>query len=561
MPPGSSAASPRSSDPPADTERLLGTAIRLGADECEVVRAARRVTTIRITDSAISEAKQVSDDQYGIRLVARGRIASASVPAGSGRISETVGRMVHASDSIQLPCRFWRGLAEPASRGRPGELRGTYDARLDRMTCREAEDLAERMIVAASNKKVGAITGSLHVVCETFEVSNTRGLHDVEMSTYVAGLVNAESAPRVRGASASGVAAQQQQQQRQQQQQPPPPPPPPPYPTVSGIGYGSARTLDGFDPERAGADACEMCVRSENPASVDGGTYTVIFEPYSVGELLAFVVAPNFDLKRVLDGRSCFSGGTGRPVASELLTIQDDPHAPDAIGSHRIDAEGVPTAGRPLVKRGVFEGTYSDLFDYYRAVYDSDDNDNGSDANYGGANGSAVSDNPDARNGSPADASGSDYAARGIPGESRILAAAGPGNAARMAVPMGRGADPIPVSAPHNMSVSSDVEQISPDEMIRDVKKGLLVGRLWYTYAVNPISGDFSCTARSGVFLIRDGQVVSPARPVRIMHSLPALLRDISGIGNDARSVVQWASLSSVAPSLRVENVPVIRIS
>lgn len=559
MPPGSSAASPRSSDPPADPERLLGTAVRLGADECEVVRAARRVTTIRITDSAISEAKQVSDDQYGIRLMARGRIASASVPAGSGRTSEIVERVMHASGSIQLPCRFWRGLAEPASHGKPGELRGTYDARLDRMTCREAEDLAERMIVAASNKKVGAITGSLHVVCETFKVSNTRGLHDVEVSTYVAGLVNAESAPRVRGASASGaVARQQQQQQQSQQQQQQQQQSPPPYSTVSGIGYGSARTLDGFDPERAGADACEMCIRSENPASVDGGTYTVIFEPYSVGELLAFVVAPNFELKRVLDGRSCFSGGTGRPVASELLTIRDDPHAPDAIGSHRIDAEGVPTAGRPLVKRGVFEGTYSDLFDYYRAVYDSDGNDSGSDANYDGT--SAASDNHDAGNGPLAGASGSDYAARGTLGNGRVLAAAGPGNAARMAVPMGRGADPIPVSAPHNMSVSSDVEQIPSDEMIRDVKKGLLVGRLWYTYAVNPISGDFSCTARSGVFLIRDGQVVSPARPVRIMHSLPALLRDISGIGNDARNVVQWASLSSVAPSLRVENVPVIRI-
>lgn len=547
MPPGSSATSPRSSDPPADPERLLGTAVRLGADECEVVRAARRITTIRITDSAVSEAKQVSDDQYGIRLVARGRIASASVPAGSGRFSEIVGRMMHASGRIQRPCRFWRGLAEPVSRGRPGVMRGTYDARLDRMTCREAEDLAERMIVAASDKKVGAITGSLHVVCETFEVSNTRGLHDAETSTYVAGLVNAESSLRVRSSSASGAVAQQR---------------PSPYPTVSGIGHSSARTLDGFDPERAGADACKMCVRSENPASVDGGTYTVIFGPYSVGELLAFVVAPNFELKRVLEGRSCFSGSAGRSVASEMLTIQDDPHAPDAIGSHRIDAEGVPTAGRPLVKRGVFEGTYSDLFDYYRAVYgDGDDNggDNGNDANHGGANDSAVPDGHAAGNGTPTAVSGFDHAARG-PTEGRILASAGPGNAARMAVPMGRGADPIPASAPHNMSLSSDVEQISPDEMIRDVKRGLLVGRLWYTYAVNPIRGDFSCTARSGVFLIRDGRIVSPARPVRIMHSLPALLRDISGIGNDARSVVQWASLSSVAPSLRVENVPVIRI-
>ena len=40
---------------------------------------------------------------------------------------------------------------------------------------------------------------------------------------------------------------------------------------------------------------------------------------------------------------------------------------------------------------------------------------------------------------------------------------------------------------------------MTQDEMIQDTKHGLLVGRLWYTYAVNPIKGDFSCTARSGI--------------------------------------------------------------
>ena len=43
--------------------------------------------------------------------------------------------------------------------------------------------------------------------------------------------------------------------------------------------------------------------------------------------------------------------------------------------------------------------------------------------------------------------------------------------------------------------------------MIKDTKHGLLIGRLWYTYAVNPIKGDFSCTARSGIRIIENGEV------------------------------------------------------
>ena len=54
--------------------------------------------------------------------------------------------------------------------------------------------------------------------------------------------------------------------------------------------------------------------------------------------------------------------------------------------------------------------------------------------------------------------------------------------------------NPIPISAPHNLRI--DAGNSSQEDMIKDTKHGLLVGRLWYTYAVNPIKGDFSCTAR-----------------------------------------------------------------
>jgi len=93
--------------------------------------------------------------------------------------------------------------------------------------------------------------------------------------------------------------------------------------------------------------------------------------------------------------------------------------------------------------------------------------------------------------------------------------------------------------------------------MIKETKQGLLIGRLWYTYAVNPIKGDFSCTARSGIQVIKNGEIVGPGKSVRIIHNLPNLLENISDIGNDQRRVMQWASLPSIAPSIKVENIAV----
>ena len=129
------------------------------------------------------------------------------------------------------------------------------------------------------------------------------------------------------------------------------------------------------------------------------------------------------------------------------------------------------------------------------------------------------------------------------------------GNAIRMGSPMGRSAEPIPISAPHNLTITQGSS--SQEDMIKDTKHGLLVGRLWYTYAVNPIKGDFSCTARSGIRIIKNGKIVGPGKSVRIVHNLPTLLKNISDIGNDQRRVMQWASLPSITPSIKVEDIAV----
>jgi PmbA protein len=56
------------------------------------------------------------------------------------------------------------------------------------------------------------------------------------------------------------------------------------------------------------------------------------------------------------------------------------------------------------------------------------------------------------------------------------------------------------------------------NEIIQETKKGLLIGRLWYTYLVNPEQGDFSCTARSGIRIIENGKIINPGRSVRIVQ-------------------------------------------
>jgi PmbA protein len=267
---------------------------------------------------------------------------------------------------------------------------------------------------------------------------------------------------------------------------------------VSGIGAICARTLDGFSAQRVGSDSQEMCTSSIGPKKIEPDSYEIIFEPYAFGELLAFVFSSNFNLKTYAEKRSCFSDKLGDKIASESFTLTDDPHSPEGIGSKPFDDEGNPTLLQNLIKTGVMAGLFSDSFEAFK-------------------NGTSSS-----------------------------------ANAARPGSPMGRQAQSTPITLPHNLKVAGGDR--TKDDIIKDTKKGLLIGRLWYTYPVNPERGDFSCTARSGIKIIENGKA-SPGRSIRIVHNLKTLLKNITAVGNDSKNILQWSSLPSITPTIRVDNI------
>ena len=445
-------------------DKALNHSKNIGINECEIVIVKKKITTVRITDSEIAEIKQNFSEDYGIRLIHDKKIASIQT-TNQQDIEKAIDSAFKTSSNLKAR-DFWGGLPHDTALK---QLDRTFDERLEKISGAEVMDIVQNMINSANSDKVNTITGSLNIVSENFEIANSNGLHLNEKATYISGIINAESE----------------------------------YGTlpVSGIGHASGRTLSNFSAEQVGNDAKIMCIESINPQKIDSDNYSIIFEPYSVGELLAFVVAANFNFKTFSEKKSCFSNNFEEKIAIEQLSLIDDPHISEGIGTKSVDDEGTETKKRNLIEKGIFKNTFSNLFDSYKEGKQSS------------------------------------------------------GNASRSGSPMGRSSEPIPMSAPHNLKISPG--DISQEDMIKDTKHGLLVGRLWYTYAVNPIKGDFSCTARSGIRIIENGDIKGPGKSVRIIHNLSTMLKNISEIGNNPKNVIQWASLPSIVPSLKAENIMV----
>lgn len=448
-------------------EKVLSKAKSLHLDECEAFYVERKITTVRITDSEIAELKQNQERGFAVRIIHEKRIGSAKTTNFEN--SEEILEKALKSTSFVKPKNFWKSLPFSV---KFSTVENTFDKKLSEISGVEASDIAQTMINAAKHQKVATISGSLNIVSENIEIVNSNGLNCTDKATYIAGNINADSD--------YGIAP------------------------VSGVGAVSSRTTSNFSAVAVGKEAAEMCINSINPESCQSNTYSIIFEPYAIGELLAFVFASNFNLKTYSEKRSCFVDKIGKKIASQIFNLIDDPHHPEGIGSKSFDDEGSPTLPQYLIKSGIFTNTFSDSF----------------------------------------------YAFK----EGREPT----GNASRMGAPMGRTAHPIPFPLPHNLRI--DGNGITKDEIIKDTKKGLLVGRLWYTYAVNPERGDFSCTARSGIRIIENGDIKKPGKSVRIVHNLPTLLQNISAIGNDIKNVLQWHSLPCITPSVKVEGIRTVPI-
>ena len=182
------------------------------------------------------------------------------------------------------PSLFWKGLPNTKNQKK---IEQTYDKRLDELSDSDTVDIAQNMIDSSKNSKINTITGSLNIVSEDFRIANSNGLNLEDKGTYISGIINAES-------EHSTI-------------------------PVSGIGHSCCRILESFSANEIGEDAKLMCLKSINPKKIESGKYSIIFEPYSVGELSSFVISSNFNFKTFSEEKSCFSRKIGEQIATDKI--------------------------------------------------------------------------------------------------------------------------------------------------------------------------------------------------------------------------------------------------
>ena len=118
------------------------------------------------------------------------------------------------------------------------------------------------------------------------------------------------------------------------------------------------KNLDGTDVNECIAEAVDEAVSEAlakiGAGAVDSGKYNVVIDGNQMRSLLS-VFSSAFSAKAVLDGISRLKGMEGEKIASDIVTITDDPQREgNAVGTN-FDAEGVATHRKAVVDAGVLK--------------------------------------------------------------------------------------------------------------------------------------------------------------------------------------------------------------
>ncbi len=276
----------------------------------------------------------------------------------------------------------------------------------------------------------------------------------------------------------------------------------------AGTGFSSNTHLGKLDCLKVGEEAARKATKKTSHKKLESGNYKVVLSTGAVTELFY----SRFDLgaNSVDYNSSPFIGKAGSKVAVEELTVTDEPHLDGMMGSKAYNDEGRPTKTTKLIEKGTLVNYLSN--DYYMKK-------------------AKQWEKYPANNGFRGGPSRNYFGDVGISGT--------------------------------NIKVKEG--KMKEDELIKEIRNGVYVGRLWYTYPINGYSNpDFTSTIRGDSFIIENGEITAALTPnsMRVLDSFDNFMNNIIGIGKKAKAMQSWAQQEViVTPEIALSSFRLQKIS
>jgi PmbA protein len=308
-------------------ERLVAAAKRAGAEAADAIAVRGVSLSVEVRDGAVEESQRSEGDDVGLRVLVGRKQAVVSTNDlngdGFAGLAERAVAMARAA-----PEDRFAGLADPALLARNFPALDLLDPDMPdvgtlEQRAREAEDAA--MAVAGVSKSGGAsaaagIGGMVLVTSHGFHGATMNSHHSISMSAIAGNGTGMET------------------------------------------DYDYTSTLHAADLESAatiGKSAGERAVKRLNPRKVATRKVPVVFDARVAGSLIGHL-ASAANGASIARKTSFLRDKLGAQIFASDIDIIDDPLRKRGLRSRPFDAEGVATAARKVVERGVLKTWFLD---------------------------------------------------------------------------------------------------------------------------------------------------------------------------------------------------------
>lgn len=440
-------------------QKLFARAAEMGVTQCEAYYASGSSFDVNVFKGEVIDYNAADAVGLGFRALVNGKMGYASTQALD---DEAIELMVNAvitnaalieSDDEEF---MYDGSGEYASL----EL---YDPAIDAVSAADkialARDMEKRTLAADS--RINQLEGS-EVMTESSEcmIVNTLGLNVSSRANVICGVV----APVARDGEK----------------------------VASSFKLFTARGADTSDSQRAIDEAVSEAVGNLYADSVPSGEYPIIMR-YDAMTSLISTFSGVFSADNAQKGLSLLKGREGEKIASEFVTLADDPHMPDMASSSPFDDEGVPTSYKEIISGGVLTTLMHNL----------------------------------------------------KTAKKQGVKSTGNGSRPSYASPVG--------IAPANFYIKPG--ETTLEDMAAKMGDGLIITQLEGLHAgANPISGDFSLGAKG--YKVESGKIGGAVKQITIAGNFYQLLKDITEVGSDLRFGFPGSACFG-SPSVRVNKLSV----
>ena len=237
----------------------------------------------------------------------------------------------------------------------------------------------------------------------------------------------------------------------------------------TGSAFKVTRNFEELDADALAKEAVEEAIFMLHAAPVPSGTYRAIIDAKCMPDLLG-VFSGVFSAESAQKGLSLLAGKEGEVIASDIVTLMDDPLLPGGMASQPFDAEGVATRTKAIIEKGKLTTLLHNLKTARKAGVQTTGN--ASKAGYAGA---------------------------------------------------------VNVS-PSNFYLAPGEK--SKEELLKDMGDGLVITDVSGLHAgANAISGDFSLIAQG--YTVKNGKKDAPVEQITVAGNFYQLLKNIRAVGSD----------------------------